>query len=85
MEIYFSKKYLNETTTQLDQRLLKNFYLNKGYYDVEINSSFARLINKNEFELIFNINAKEKYFFDSIDLNLPIDFNKENFQSFKKF
>ena len=40
------KKYLNETTTQLDQRLLKNFYLNKGYYDVEINSSFARLINK---------------------------------------
>ncbi len=73
------KKYLNETTTQLDQRLLKNFYLNKGYYDVEINSSFARLINKNEFELIFNIDAKEKYFFDSIDLNLPIDFNKENF------
>ena len=73
------KKYLNETTTQLDQRLLKNFYLNKGYYDVEINSSFARLINKNEFELIFNIDAKEKYFFDSIDLKLPIDFNKENF------
>ena len=73
------KKYLNEATTQLDQRLLKNFYLNKGYYDVEINSSFARLINKNEFELIFNIDAKEKYFFDTIDLNLPTDFNKENF------
>ena len=62
-----------------DQRLLKNFYLNKGYYDVEINSSFARLINKNEFELIFNIDAKEKYFFDSIDFKLPIYFNKENF------
>ena len=58
----FGKKYLNEATTQLDQRLLKNFYLNKGYYDVEINSSFARLINKNEFELIFNIDAKEKHF-----------------------
>ena len=41
-----------------DKRLLKNFYLNKGYYNVEINSSFAKLINENEFELIFNINAK---------------------------
>ena len=26
----------------LDKRLLKNFYLNKGYYNVEINTSFAK-------------------------------------------
>ena len=41
----------------LDQRLLKNFYLNKGYYDIKINSSFAKMINEEEFELIFNIQA----------------------------
>ena len=52
------KKYLNENTINLDLRLLKNFYLNNGYYNVLINSSFARLINNDEFELIYNINAK---------------------------
>ena len=62
-------------------RLLNNFYLNKGYYNVQINSSFARLINEDEFELIFNINANEKFVFDNIVLNLPIDFEKSNFDS----
>ena len=33
------KKYLNESMIKFDERLLKNFYLNKGYYDVVINSS----------------------------------------------
>ena len=46
----------------MDQRLLKNFYLNKGYYNVEINSSFAKLINEDEFELVFNINSNKKIF-----------------------
>ena len=36
------KKYLNEKINKLDLRLLKNFYLNKGFYNVEINSSFAK-------------------------------------------
>ena len=49
------KKYLNQNIISLDERLLKNFYLNKGFYNVKINSSFARLINDNEFELIYNI------------------------------
>ena len=73
------KKYLNENLTNLDKRLLNNFYLNKGYYNVSINSSFAKLIKNNEFELIFNIDANEKVYFDNINLNLPVDFNKENF------
>ena len=51
------KKYLNENTINLDLRLLKNFYLNNGYYNVLINSSFARLVNNDEFELIYNITA----------------------------
>ena len=29
---------------------------------LNINSSFAKLIDEDEFELIFNIDAKEKYF-----------------------
>ena len=59
----------------------RNFYLNKGYYNVVINSSFAKVINEDEFELIYNIDAKEKIFFNNISLNLPEDFNENNFQS----
>ena len=46
------KKYLNENLITFDKRLLKNFYLNKGYYDVEINSSFAKLVDQDSFELV---------------------------------
>ena len=76
------KKFLNENILKLDERLLKNFYLNKGYYNVVINSSFAKLIDEEDssFELIYNINANQKYVFNNITLNLPIDFEKENFK-----
>jgi outer membrane protein insertion porin family len=56
------KKYLNENVVKLDERLLKNYYLNNGYYNVVVNSSYAKLIGNNEFELIFNINAQISFF-----------------------
>ncbi len=73
------KKYLNENIISLDERLLRNFYLNKGYKNVLINSSFAKIINDNEFELIFNIEARDKIFFNNIDFSLPVDFEREDF------
>ena len=73
------KKFLNQNLLNLDEKLLKKYFLNKGYYDVKINTSFAKIINENEFELIYNINAGQKYSFDKITLNLPIDFEKTNF------
>ena len=75
------KKYLNEEIINLDKRLLKNFYLNKGFYKVKINSSFAKLINEDEFELIFNIDSGPKIYFGNLKLNLPIDYDLENFKS----
>ena len=74
------RKYLNQEILQLDQNLLKNFYKNEGYYNVQINSSFAKLISESEFELIFNINANDKYYFDKIDLKMSIDYDENNFQ-----
>ena len=38
-------KYLNLERINLDKRLLKNFYLNKGYYQVEINDAYTKMIN----------------------------------------
>ena len=74
------KKFLNENLLQMDNRLLKNFYLNKGYYKVKINSSFAKLINEDEFELIYNIDAGKKFFFGKLNVELPVDYNKQNFE-----
>ncbi len=78
-KVISGKKYLNQSIISLDERLLKNFYLNKGFKNAQINSSFAKLLDQDEFELIFNIQAKNKIFFDNLTLSLPNDFNKENF------
>ena len=78
------KKYLNESMINFDKRLLTNYYLNKGYYDVKINTSFAKLIEDNEFELIYNIDAGRKLYFGELSLNLPIDYNKDNFIKLEK-
>ena len=59
--------------------MLKNFYLNKGFYKVKINSSFAKLVNENEFELIFNIETGPKIYFGDLNLKLPVDYDEQNF------
>ena len=79
------KKYLNDDLINFDSRLLKNFYLNQGYYDAEINSSFAKLIADDEFELIYNINAKQKFYFGKLKLSLPNDFQPENYDIINSF
>jgi outer membrane protein insertion porin family len=78
------RKYLNQNSVLLDERLLKNFYKNNGYYNANINSSFAKLLDDNTFELIFNINSGSKFFFGDLKLNLPSDFDKNNFISIDK-
>jgi len=78
------KKFLNENIIELDKRLLKNFYLNKGYYQVEINSSFAKMIGNNEFELIYNIQANDKFFFNNVSINLSFDYEEDNFVDLKE-
>jgi len=78
-KIISGKKYLNTDIVSLDERLLRNYYLNKGYYNSKVNSAFAKLVNDEGFELIFNINAGKKVFFNDLKLILPIDFDKNNF------
>jgi len=78
------RKYLNQNSVIFDERLLKNFYKNNGYYNVNINSSFAKLIDDNNFELIFNIDSGSKISFGDLNLNLPSDFDEKNFNSIKK-
>ena len=79
------KKYLNESMISYDERLLKNFYLNKGYYNVVINSSYAKLTDDKAFELIFNIDPNSKLFFGNLKIDLPEDFSRSNYESVNKF
>ena len=78
------RKYLNQNSIIFDQRLLNNFYKNNGYYNAKVNSSFAKMLDENNFELIFNIDAGDKIFFGDLKLNLPVDFDENNFKSIKK-
>ena len=68
----------------IDKKLLNNFYLNNGYYDVKVNTSFAKLISNNEFELIFNIDAEKNFFFNKFNLNISNDYSKNNFKKIYK-
>ncbi len=74
-----NKKFLDINRIKLDQNLLYNYYKNKGYYDVSIASSSAKIINQTDFELVFNINAGKKYYFGNIDLLIPQDYSIESF------
>ena len=83
-KIISGKKYLNETLINYDINLLKNFYLNKGFYNVKINSSFSKILEDNQFELIYNIDSGQKIYFNDFQLNLPIDFDPDNYQQINK-
>tara|TARA_S200000501_G_scaffold378875_1_gene444434 strand:- start:2233 stop:4482 length:2250 start_codon:yes stop_codon:yes gene_type:complete len=78
------KKFLNEDMINFDTRLLTNFYLNKGYYKAKVNTSFAKLIEDTEFELIYNVDAGPKFFFGELKLNLPVDYEETNFVKLNK-
>ena len=75
-----SDKYLDERKVKIDENLLSNFYKNKGYFNVNVKSSYAKNINNKFFELTFNIDAGKKYFFSDINLNLDDSFDKDNFK-----
>ena len=78
-----NKKFLDVNRIELDKRLLKNFYLNKGYYNVKIESSSA-VFNDNFFELIYNINSGNKYLINNAKLDIPIDYNPDDFAKVRK-
>ena len=79
-----SNKFLNEQKLLLDERLLKKFYLDNGYYDVKVNTSTATILDDNSFKLVFNINAGNLYTVNKTKLEIPIDYNLSNFNEVQK-
>ena len=50
---------------------------------MNIESSFANYLGDDKFEIIHSILANEKYYFNNIILNLPIDYEETNFSELK--
>ena len=73
------KKYLNENLINTDKKLLNNYYKNNGYYDVKIQSSFAEFIGDDSFNLVFNIDSGDKFYFNDLLISLPDDYDIINF------
>ncbi len=78
------KKYLNENLINFDKRLLYNFYKNKGFYNVKIESSFASYLRDDNFEVLYNVSPGEKFYFNEFNLNLPVDYELDNFNQLNK-
>ncbi len=79
-----TNKYLNESRIALDVNLLENYFRNKGYYNVIVKSSSAKVTDKNNFVLTFNIDSGKKYYFNEISLNVSDDYKEESFKNFYK-
>ena len=60
--------------------MIKNYYKNLGYYNVEVLSSFAEFNKNGDFNLVFNIDAGEIHYFNSFKLDLPADYDVLDFK-----
>ena len=77
--------YLNAERIELDKRLLKSFYLSKGYYNVEIISSSAESKENNtEIELTYSINAGDRYRIKKLSTDIDPVFDKTIFEDLKE-
>jgi len=76
--------YLNEGRVELDKRLLKTYYKNKGYYEVDISSSNVEYAEGEGFILTFSINAGKRYKFKKISAEVSKALDQEAFMSLEK-
>ena len=74
----------SENLAQLDKRLLKNYYKSLGYYDVDITSNSAELKKEGGIELIYSIEAGQRYLIKKITTNVDPVFDKNIFYPLEK-
>ena len=73
--------YLSKERVELDKRLLKNYYRNKGYYEVNVKSSNVEYAEGDGFVLNFNIDAGKRYRFKKLFANVSQSLDKSAFLS----
>ena len=78
------KKYLDKERTFIDKKLLSNFYLNKGYYNVKIEDVYTQVLDGKDFSLTFKIDSGENFLFNTFEIKIPDDYDINDFKELKK-
>ena len=79
-----ANKYLDKQKTELDKRLLKSFYLNQGYYNVNVEEAFTQLFNKKDFIVTYRIDSGKKFIFNNFEIKLSNDYDIKSFDQLIK-
>ena len=80
-----SSSLVNKKRINYDKNLLKSFYLNNGFFDVQITSSDISFIGNNLANVTFSINSGQKYFFSKSIINDDEkNLNDENIKDLNK-
>ena len=66
-KFFGNSSVLTANRIDYDVNLLKNFYLNNGYYDVQISSSSIDIFDKYKANLTYSINSGELYNFGAVN------------------
>jgi outer membrane protein insertion porin family len=74
----------NESQINLDKRLLVNYYKNLGYYDVEVTSTSAEILDSSNVNLYYSINAGNRFTFEKIETIVDSTFDKKIFYPLNK-
>ena len=80
-----SSSLVNKKRLNFDKNLLKRFYLNNGYYDVQITSSDVDFVGNNLANITFSINSGQRYFFSKSNIkDDEKNLNVENLKDLNK-
>ena len=79
MESHFRNTNFTENLLDLDTRLLTNYYKSIGFYDIKINSKFAKINQSDNADLFFSIEEGERYTIGKISTNVDSVFDKDIF------
>ncbi len=77
-------KFLDTNRINADVSRLIEFYKNRGYFNIQVKSTSAVISDDNNFELIFNINAGEKFYFNKVKFSNSEEVKFEGFKDFEK-
>ena len=74
----------SENLINLDKRLLINYYKSIGYYDVQVTSSSAEVLNTKKVNINYTINAGKRFTINKITTNVDNVFDKKLFFPLEK-
>ena len=79
-----NNKFLDTNRISADVSRLKTYYKNRGYYNAVVKSTTGIITNENQFEVTFNINAGDKYFFNKFEIVNNNNYPTESISKFQE-